>query len=135
MNLYYKIWADAISKAQKNKTENNGWKLMPLISISILMGINLLAIFLLLHAFNHRLLLLFPVHIFYTTGYNTGISVIITYVLPFVILNYLLIFSNNQYQVISQKYRSSKSNIYKKYALISIGTVAIPVLLKVMFFS
>lgn len=132
MNLYYKIWADAINRAKKKKAENNGWKLMPLISISILMGVNLLAIFLLLHAFNNRLLLLFPVHVFYTTGYNTGISVIITYVLPFVILNYLLIFSNNQYQNIAQNYRSS--NIFRNYALVSIGIIIIPLLFKLVFF-
>lgn len=133
MNLYYKIWADAINRAKKNKAENNGWKLMPLISISILMGVNLLTLFLLLHALNNHLLLLFPVHIFYTTGYNTGISVIITYILPFVIFNYLLIFSNNQYQTIAQKQRNS--NVFRNYALISIGLIIVPLLFKLVFFS
>jgi len=135
MNLYYKIWADAINKAKKNKAERNSWKLLPLVFISILMGLNLMALFLLLHAFNRSLLLLFPVHIFNTTGYNTGISIIITYFLPFAILNYLLIFSNNQYLTIAQRYRRANSTAYRNYALISIGLVAVPLLLKVMFFS
>lgn len=135
MKLYYKIWADAINKAKKNKAERNSWKLMPLVFMSILMGLNLMAFFLLLHAFNNSLLLLFPVHIFDTSGYNTGVSVIITYFLPFLILNYLLIFSNNQYLAIAQKYRRANSKIYRNYALISVGIVAIPVLLKVVFFS
>lgn len=135
MNIYYKIWADAIKQARARKTLNEGWKLMPLVSMSVLMGLNLLALFLLLHAFNRRLLLLFPVHIFETTGYNTSISVILTYFLPFVILNYLLVFTNNRYEVIAQNYRSKHSKLYRNYALISIAVIAIPVLLKVVFFS
>lgn len=135
MNIYYKIWADAINRTKKNKSERNGWKLMPLISMSVLMGLNLLALFLLLHAINDSLLLLFPVHLFDTTGYNTGVSIILTYFFPFAILNYLLIFSNNQYQGIAQKYRRRNSKLYRNYALISIGLVGIPVLLKVVFFS
>jgi|GEM_PF-389679 len=135
MNIYYKIWADVINRTRKNKSAKKGWKLMPLISMSVLMGLNLLALFLLLHALNRSLLLLFPVDIFETTGYNTGISVLLTYFLPFVMLNYLLIFSNDQYLVIAQNYRSRGSKLYRNYALISVGIVVIPVLLKVVFFS
>jgi hypothetical protein len=135
MNIYYKIWADAISQARNGKTRGNAWKLMPLIAMSVLMGLNLLALFLLLHALNRSLLLLFPVHIFETTGFNTGISVLLTYFLPFVVLNYLLVFVNNRYDGIVQRYHSKNTKLYRNYALISLGLVGIPVLLKVVFFS
>ena len=135
MNIYYKIWTDAINQARARKTPGEAWKLMPLMSMSVLMGLNLLALFLFLHALNHSLLLLFPVHIFETTGYNTGISIILTYFLPFVILNYLLVFNNNRYEAIAQNYRSKNNKLYRNYALISIGIVVIPVVLKLMFFN
>lgn len=135
MNIYYKIWAEAINQARRHQKHNDGWKLMPLTWMSVLMGMNLLALFLLLHALNNDLLLLFPVHVFETTGYNTGISVILTYFLPFVVLNYLLVFTNNRYEAIAQNYRSKNKKLYRNYALFSIGIVVVPVLLKVFFFN
>lgn len=135
MNIYYKIWAEAITQARGGKTRGNGWQLMPLVAMSVLMGLNLLALFLLLHALNHSLLLLFPVHIFETTGFNTGMSVLLTYFLPFVILNYLLVFVNKRYDVIVQRYHTKNTKLYRNYALISMALVGIPVLLKVVFFS
>ncbi|WP_214073500.1 hypothetical protein [Mucilaginibacter sp. dw_454] len=135
MNIYYRIWASAIAEHREGKSPDGGWKLMPLVAMSVLMGINLLALFLLLHALNHSLLILFPVHIFDTTGYNTGIAVLITYFVPFVILNYLLIFYNNRYEEIVKRYDSKGSKLYRNYALISLGVIVIPLALKLIIFS
>lgn len=135
MNIYYKIWAEAIKQAQKNKGEEVGWKWIPLTAISFLMGVNLFTLLLLLHAFNRDLLLIFPIHIFKGVGYNSGLSIMLTYFLPFLILNYLLIFSNNQHQAIILKYRTSNAKLYRYYVLGSLGILLIPLLLKVAFFS
>jgi hypothetical protein len=97
--LYYKIWADAIALEKAKKGRQTSWQLFSLTSMSILQGINLLALLLLLRALSGGdLLILFPMHIFRYAGLNTGISVILTYFVPFVIINYLLIFYNNKYQ-------------------------------------
>jgi len=47
VNLYYKIWVDAIAAQQAKKSATVNWKLYTLIPISLLQGIKLLTFFLL----------------------------------------------------------------------------------------
>jgi len=102
--------------------------------MSVLQGINFLAVLLLLRLISGgRYLILFPVHIFDISGFNTGVSVLITYFLPFVILNYLLVFYNNRYNQIAKTYGDRKGKLYRLYALISLGIIVVPLLFKLIF--
>ncbi|MDB5156265.1 MAG: hypothetical protein JWR50_972 [Mucilaginibacter sp.] len=134
ISLYYKIWADALVQARTKKGRENGWQLMLITAMSILQGINLLAILLLLRLLSGgRYLILFPIHIFGYSGLNTGLSVLITYFIPFVILNYLLVFYNNKYEQIAKTYGDRKGKLYRLYALISLGIIVVPLLFKLVF--
>ncbi|TSJ43337.1 hypothetical protein FO440_03850 [Mucilaginibacter corticis] len=134
ISLYYKIWADALIQARSKKGRESGWQLMLITAMSVLQGINFLAVLLLLRLLSKgRYLILFPVHIFNVPGFNTGVSVLITYFLPFVILNYLLIFYNNKYNQIAKTYGDRKGKLYRLYALISLGIIVVPLLFKLIF--
>ena len=135
INWYYKIWAEAIVKEQSKADERPFWKLYTLVPISVLMGINLFTIFYWMKIIvNKHLLLFMPVHIFLGNPLNDFVSVIITFFLPFLILNYLLVIYNERYKKIIKEYGDAKSKYYRNYALISIGILVIPIILKVAFF-
>jgi hypothetical protein len=136
MNLYYKIWVDAIFSMRKKKIEASNWKLYTIIPISLLMGINLFTFFYWMKVIvNKNLPLFFGVDIFKARPLNAYISVIITFFVPFVILNYLLIFNNERYDDLTKKYEANNGNLYKKYILYSIGLMIIPIIIQKMFFT
>lgn len=134
LSLYYKIWVDALVQAQKKTGMDGNWKLLTIIPISLLNGVNLLALFLFIRILSHQQTLgLFPVHIFKVTPLNEFISVLITYFIPFVILNYLLIFSIDRYNRLMKEYSGHNGKLYMKYAAISIGIIVVPVVIKLIF--
>ena len=136
MNLYYKIWVDAIFSIRKNRIEAGNWKLYTIIPISLLMGINLFTLFYWMKVIvNKNLPLFFGVDIFNAKPLNGYISVIITFFVPFVILNYLLIFNNSRYDNLTKRYEANNGKLYKKYILYSIGLMIIPIIIQKMFFS
>ena len=102
--LYYKIWVDAITSTRAKKAEAAGWKLYTLVPMSLLAGVNLFTFFLWMKTLvNHRLPLFFPVNIFNYRLINDFISIVVTLFIPFVILTYLLIFTNERYERLLQR--------------------------------
>jgi hypothetical protein len=134
-SLYYKIWVDAIKTEKAKRVEARNWKLYTIIPISLLQGINLFTFFYWMKVVVNRMLpLFFPVTIFNARLINAFISIIITLFIPFVILNYLLIFNNERYEELMIKYKSGDKKLYKKYSLITLGLFIIPLIIKAMFF-
>ena len=135
LTTYYKIWVDAITTTREKKAEASGWKLLTLVPMSLLLGINLFTVFLWMKTLvNHRLPLVLPVNIFDYRLINDFISVVVTLFIPFVLLNYLLIFSNERYQQLIKKYSAQGGKLYRRYVLISLGLLAIPVIIVKLYF-
>jgi hypothetical protein len=132
--LYDRIWADAILTQKAKKNERTNWKLYTIVPISLLQGVNLFTMFYWLKKLvNHSLPLVFNVDIFNARLINASLSVVITFFIPFAILNYLFIFSNNRYEALLVKYKLRHKGLYKKYVLYSVGALAIPIILQKMF--
>jgi hypothetical protein len=133
--LYYSIWADAITAARASRAEASSWKAFTLVPISLLMGLNLLTLFIWLKKLiNHYLPLYLPVHIFSANLINDFIAILLTLFVPFLLLNYLLIFVNDRYQQILATYPGQNGKLYRKYVLITLGILAIPLVITSMFF-
>lgn len=136
MNLYYRIWIDAIATQKQSKTDRSSWKLYSLAFMSILQGINLFTLLYWLKIiFSRHLLLIMPVSIFNAKPINGFVSVVITFLLPFIILNYLLIFNGERYNTLAAEYPSQNGKLFKKYALWTVGLLIIPAVIKFMFFG
>jgi len=134
--LYYRIWVDAIVSQKEKRAEHTSWKLYTMVPMSVLQGVNLFTIFYWLRLIvNRGLLLMMPVDIFSAWPLNGFVSVIITFFIPFLLLNYLLILNNDRYKKLIENYRSEGGKLYKKYTLLSIGLAIIPIVIKVMFFG
>ena len=136
MALYYRIWADAIVSQKAKKAEQTNWKLYTLVPLSLIMGINLFTFFYWMRVVVDRNLLLYmPVNIFNAHPLNSFISVVITFFVPFALLNYLVIFNNDRYNDVLKRYNGEGGKLYRKYVLYSFGIAIIPIVVKVMFFG
>jgi hypothetical protein len=136
LKLYYRIWVDAIAATKAKMAGTDSWKAYTLVPMSLLMGINLLTFFVWMHSLvSRRLPLVLPVTIFHYRLINDFISVVTTLFIPFVLLNYLLIFNNNRYEQLLTKYPPQNGKLYKKYTLISLGILAIPIMIVVFYFK
>ncbi|HEY8930942.1 MAG TPA: hypothetical protein VIM55_17190 [Mucilaginibacter sp.] len=136
MNWYYKIWVDAIATQKQSKTDRSSWKLYSIVFMSVLQGLNLFTLLLWIKVvINRHLLLMMPVSVFNAKPLNGFISVIITFFLPFLILNYLLIFTNERYKRLAEQYPAQNGKLFKKYALWTVGLLIIPAVIKFMFFG
>jgi hypothetical protein len=134
LSIYYKIWVDAIAFEQKKKQKETGWRTILLIIMSILQGTNLLALLFVFRWLSHRRMpIVLPVYFFNWNLFNTIVAVVLTFFVPFVLLNYLLIFYNKRYSTLLQIYPNKHGKLYRNYALISLGVIVIPLIFKFIF--
>lgn len=120
--IYYNLWVDAIMPAIKNDAKvSEGWKLPALFLFSIGLGFNMLTVFLIMGIFGILIDPFIDFDIFPGNKFDEGLSGFITFILPFAILNYLLIFYNSRYKKILRLYPgySNKGRYFIGYVAIS----------------
>jgi hypothetical protein len=129
-NLYYEIWVDAIVYEKTKHGHLRNWKPFTLIPISILQGINLLTVFFGLVTFNIKIDIFFDFDLFPGTMLDSFISGVFTLFIPFLIVNYFLIFRNNRYKSLVEKYDyKKKGRLYLTYFILTIGIFIIPIII------
>jgi hypothetical protein len=134
LSLYYKIWTDAITVTKASKAEGKNWKIFTIIPISVLQGINLVTILIWIRAFSHRkFTVILPVGLFNVKPADTLISIVLTFFLPFLILNYLLVFTNERYNMLLKTYNGRNGKLYFWYIALTFGIFAGPYVLKIIF--
>jgi len=132
-NLYYKIWADAIVYEKTKYDKLRNWKLYTLIPISLLQGINLVTIFFWLTALKIKINPFIHIDIFPGRMINSFFSGFITLLLPFLVINYFLIFRNNKYEDIVKKYKYKNGKLYLIYCLATILIFIIPIFIGIVY--
>lgn len=136
LNLYYRIWADAILFEKLKRGKDINWKTITLIAISLLQGLNLLVLLFLLRWLSHgRMPILLPMGIFNMSILNSACAIVLIFFVPFVILNYLLVYYNNKYLEIINKYPYRNGKLYRNYFLWSLGIIIIPIVFKLVFIT
>jgi hypothetical protein len=55
------------------------------------------------------------------------------YFIPFFLLNYLVIFYDQRYEKLVKVYKNTNGKLYRKYTLISLGLLTVPLILKWYF--
>lgn len=127
-DLYYKIWVDAIVYEKTKHGHLRNWKPYTLVPISILQGVNLLTIFVWLSTFNVKIDIFIDFDIFPGKMIDGFISGFLTLFLPFLVLNYILVFRAEKYNTLVEKYAYRNGNLYFIYFLTSIGSFILPIL-------
>lgn len=129
VKIYYKIWVDAIVFEQTNYSQIRNWKLYTCIPMTLFPGMNLLTLFLWIRSFTNRKINIFlDIHIFKYAILNTFCSGALTLLVPFIILNYFLIFHNKRYEQLISKYTYRKGKLYLCYMLFTIGILIVPII-------
>jgi|SRR5690554_113115 len=118
MNLYYKIWVDAIVKIRSNPLRKEDWKWLIQVLMASAMGVKLMFFI----AIFERYILEVE---FYNIGFNFPIldsfikGLLLFFVPPFLV-NYLLIFNDNKYESLVNKYESHNGRLFLTYFFASI---------------
>ena len=134
LSIYYRIWVDAIVAEKAKKGDERSWKAFTIIPMSILQGINLLTFLFLVRIITHgQVPIVLSLNIFRERALNTFLAGALTFFIPFVIINYLLVFYNQRYKLLIKAYNNSEGKLYRNYFLITIGVIVIPLLLKLIF--
>ncbi|XLS28530.1 hypothetical protein ACJD0Z_15145 [Flavobacteriaceae bacterium M23B6Z8] len=120
LKLYYKIWTDAIKYEREKHGHLRNWKVYTIIPISIIQGLNLFTVSIILSSFGINYNLPFEINLFPGETLDSALSGIILFFVPFLGLNYLLIFKNDRYLKIIEKYNYRKGRLYVAYFLISL---------------
>lgn len=119
MGLYYRIWVDLIKRATSLPQNRQNWKPVSFIFMSLSMTLN----FALIMAILQRNVL---GHYYYDIDLDflprrlaSIIRFTILFILPVVILNYLLIFHNDRYKKLLPRYPTRNGKLFLTYFLIS----------------
>jgi hypothetical protein len=128
-NLYYKIWVDAIVYEKTKHGHLRNWKPYTLIPISVLQGVNLLTIFFWLSTFNLKIDIFLDFDLFPGKMIDGFLSGFITLFLPFILLNWLLIFRGKRFESLVEKYEYKKGKLYLLYFLTTIGVFILPIII------
>ena len=127
-NLYYQIWTDAIV-FEKNKYGDSNWKILTLLPISVLQGVNMLTILFWLNTFNVNINIFLKFDFFAGKMIDSFISVFISLFLPFILLNYFLIFRKGKYKKLIEKYKYRKGMLYLTYFATSVVIFIMPIII------
>lgn len=117
-NPYYLIWADSILSIRKFHPEKKDWKITVFILNSWINAINLWIILIWLKYFKIVEFSLIEIDIFPGDIIDGFLAFSIHFFLIFAIINYILIFRNDRYKMIIQKYPSPPNKIAFYYSLI-----------------
>lgn len=130
--LYYRIWIGAINSAIEKNGENKiDWKIILLIIFSVAQGINLLTLFFWLSIFNNNYNLIYEFNIFPGDMLDSLLSGFITLFLPFILVNYMLIFRKNRYKKYIKTFsgNQTKGKNFMLYFIISILVFILPIII------
>ena len=118
MGLYYRIWVDSITRAQE--VNKNNWQSKSMLTMSIAMTFNFILFMLILQ----REVLgyfFYELNISSFTSFENYIfTILILFVLPCVILNYILIFRGKRYKKLLNKYPYYNGKLFLAYFLTSL---------------
>lgn len=128
-NLYYEIWVDAIVYEKTKHGHLRNWKPYTLIPISVLQGFNLLTVFFWLSTFNLKIDIFFDFDIFPGKMIDGFLSGFLSLFLPFILINYVLIFREKKYDTLIEKYEYRKGKLYLIYFLTTIGLFILPIII------
>lgn len=127
-NFFYLIWADAIISNRKYDKNSTNWKLSLFFLITMCNALNFYTILIWLK-FIYKFSYTIEIDFFPGTILDNATVFIIQFALPFIILNYFLIFYKDRYKKIIQRYPKIKGRPALIYGLISIWVGVISALL------
>lgn len=134
MSIYYKIWVDAIMYEKSKHGHLRNWKVYTLVPISIIQGVNLLVICIIIGFTIGKFPDIFlDFDVFPGKMLDSFLSGIITLFLPFLIINYVLIFHRKRYEILLTNYQHRNGKLYLSYFIVSMSLFILPLIFGKIF--
>lgn len=121
MNIYYLIWSNAIIRFKKANPARKDWKRALFVMVTIMFGLDFWIILLWLKFFKIFELKLPDINLFPGEMLDGFLGFISIFCLPFALINYFLIFHNNRYERIIEKYKNNTGNYAFIHSMITLG--------------
>ncbi|GAB3417695.1 hypothetical protein GCM10027516_11700 [Niabella aquatica] len=133
MKLYYKIWVDGIVKLRSRPQNAGLWKFFAMTFMSMAMALNLVFILFVLSDLGVTDgVFKVPVNLFPGTRIDAFFSFFISYLLPFLLVNYFLIFYKEKYKELIKRYPYYGGKLYLKYFLGSLGAFLVYIIIAIL---
>lgn len=119
LRLYYSIWADLIHRARSRPENRRNWKWVGFAMMTMAMGLNLVLVMVCIQELIDSWFydIEFPELPKY---WDNVLAFFILFLLPPLMVNYLLIFRNRRYEWLVQKYPCRSGKWFLVYFLISL---------------
>lgn len=116
-NWYYVVWSDAIRSIRKNHPKDKNWKAKIFSYTTFIHSANFWFFLVWLQQFGVITIPKFEIDFFGINFLDGFLSYTIRFALPFLVLNYVLVFSKNRYEKILEKYPETKYRYFLIYSL------------------
>ena len=133
MKIYYKIWVDGIVKLRSRPQNAGLWKFFAITFTSMAMALNL--VFFLFILSDLRVtdgVFKVPVNLFPGARIDVFFSFFISYLLPFLLMNYFLIFHRDRYKKLINSYPYYGGKLYLRYFLGTLSGFLIYIIIAVL---
>lgn len=120
MNFYYRIWMDCITRLKSNEANKDSWQAKSMVIMTTAMVFNLILFMIILqkHILGYYF---YEFNIPFLSGHvNYILTILVLYIAPCVVVNYLSIFRGKRYEKLLEKYPYYKGKLILTYILISI---------------
>lgn len=120
MNLYYKIWVDGITRLRSLPKNKKNWQLKSMTAMSLAMTFNF-ALFMSILQRNVLGYYFYKLDLtFLPEREGNAVSFIALFLLPCIVINYLLIFRKKRFEKLLEEYPYYNGKLFLVYFLISI---------------
>jgi hypothetical protein len=119
LGLYYRIWVDCIKRARQQPANKENWPFGTMISMTLAMSFNFILIMTLLEKFVFKKYFYKIDFEFFPVRLNNALACIFLFILPCLLINYLLIFMNKRYERLLERYPYYNGKLFIIYFLIS----------------
>lgn len=115
LRLYYTIWVDCIRKLKVQPENKGNWQIKAMIFMTLSMSANFILIMTILEKKVFQTYFYKIDFSFLPTRINNLIAYLLLFILPCIVINYLLIFRNKRYERLLLKYRYFNGKLFLSY--------------------
>jgi hypothetical protein len=135
LNLFYKIWVDCIIRAKQQPANERNWKIVTMFYMTMSMAANFVLIMTFLEKSVFKCYFYKFDFSFLPTRLNNLLAYLFLFILPCIIVNYLLIFRKKRYQKLIHKYPYYNGKLFITYFSISLFLPIVLLWVGIIFFK
>jgi hypothetical protein len=135
LNIYYRIWVDCIQRAKMQSGNKESWQTITFFFMTLSMSANFVLIMTFLERSVFKRYFYKVDFSFLPTRLNNLLAYLFLFILPCVIVNYLLIFRKKRYQKLINKYPYYNGKLFITYFSISLLLPILLLWVGIIFFT